>query len=102
MTNTPSNQPVDNVRFGAIQAAIWRNADSEGRTRYSVTFEKRYRDKSGEWQSATSYSRDDLLTLAKAANEANSLIYQLQADDREQAAANDAARPARKAKAPSR
>jgi len=101
-TNNSTNQPVSHVRLGAVQAAIWRNTDSDGRCRYSVTFEKRYRDQNGDWHSTGSYSRDELLTLAKAANDANTLIYQLQAADRENAASNDAPKQARKAKAASR
>jgi hypothetical protein len=100
MTNTTSNQPADNVRLGAVQAAIWRNTDSEGRTRYSVTFEKRYRDQNGDWLSTNSFNRDELLTLAKAADIANSRIFELQATDREESAANGAAKS--KAKGASR
>ena len=58
--------------MGLIRAAIWGNRTEEG-TRHSVSFERRYRD-CDEWKSTHSYGRDDLLTLAKIANEAHSWI----------------------------
>jgi len=75
---TPKNAPVDHVRLGAIQAAIWANETDSG-LRYSVTFERRYFDaKAEEWKSSGSYNRDDLLVLAKAADLAHSRIHELQ------------------------
>ena len=93
-----SNQPIDRIRLGAVQAAIWKNEDSEGRTRYSATVERIYRDGKGDWQSTGSFGRDELLTLSKIADLANSRIFELQVADREQTASNEAA-PAAKAKA---
>jgi len=78
MTNTSSPQPpVDRVRLGTIQAAIWANTDAEGRTRYSVTVERRYRDAEGNWQSTGSFGRDECLTLAKVVDLANSRIHEM-------------------------
>lgn len=77
MGNTPApapsrNQPAHEVRLGAIKAAIWKN-DTESGVRYNVTFERLYRD-GEEWKSTDSFGRDDLLLLAKVANEAHSWI----------------------------
>jgi hypothetical protein len=58
--------------MGLIKGAIWGNPTAEG-IRYGVTFERRYRD-GDEWKSTHSYGRDDLLTLAKVADEAHSWI----------------------------
>jgi hypothetical protein len=71
---TPSrnNRPVHEIRMGLIKGAIWGNPTAEG-IRYGVTFERRYRD-GDEWKSTHSYGRDDLLTLAKVADEAHSWI----------------------------
>ncbi|UYV13470.1 MAG: hypothetical protein NCW75_04095 [Phycisphaera sp.] len=84
MTNE-TNPPIDHVRLGAIRAAIWRNTDSQGRSRYNVTFERGYVNQKGDWQSSTSYGRDDLLTLAKVADLANTRIHEIQTEDREHA-----------------
>lgn len=85
-TTTPEKaRPRATTRVGAIQAAIWAN-EHEGRTLYNVTVERIYRDQNGDWKSTTSFGRDDLLTLAKAADRAHSLILDLQAQDREASA----------------
>jgi hypothetical protein len=73
----PSNRPVHTVRYGAIQAAVWRNIVDNGnasRPMYNVTFSRSYKD--GErWKETTSFGVDDLLVLAKAANDAHSFIH---------------------------
>ena len=70
----PRNQPVHEVRLGAIKAAIWQNETDVG-VRYNVTFERLYRD--GEtWKSTSSFGRDDLLLLGKVADLAHSWIIE--------------------------
>ena len=73
-TETKKARPVHEVRIGLIKAAIWANRTEEG-VRHNVTFERCYKD-SEEWKTATSFGRDDLLTLAKVADEAHSWITQ--------------------------
>lgn len=75
--NTESNKPVDRVDVYPVYAAIWRNNSDKG-PYYSVTFEKRYRDKDGNWTGTQSFSGDDLLQLAKAADRAHDRILELQ------------------------
>ena len=79
MTTTP--KPVDEVRFGAVKAAIWRNETDNG-SRFNVTFSRSYRDSEGEWKSTSSFRRDDLLVLAKIADRVHSRIFALQREDR--------------------
>ena len=66
------NKPVHEVRLGAIKAAIWENQNGEI-TRHSVTFSRLYRQDE-EWRSTDSFGRDDLLLLAKVADQAHSWI----------------------------
>ena len=67
-------QPVQEVRLGAIKAAIWQN-DTENGVRFNVTFERLYRE--GEtWKSTESFGRDDLLLLGKVADRAHSWILE--------------------------
>lgn len=87
-----TTQPIDHIRFGSVQAAIWRNVDGEGRVRYGVTVEKRYVNGDGEWHSTNSFGRDDLPVLCKAVDHAHTRIYELIAHDREQNSANGAAK----------
>ena len=74
-TNEPKHaRPAHEVRIGAIKAAIWANR-SEGGVYHTVTFDRRYKD-GEEWKTSTSFGRNDLLTLAKLADEAHSWIMQ--------------------------
>jgi len=85
MTNTKTETkkaPVSKVRIGLISASIWENPTEKG-TFYNVTFERRYRDGAGKWQSTHSYGLDDLLTLAKVADQAHSKIVEAFAGDKE-------------------
>ena len=81
MTKT-KEKPVNEVRFGAIKAAIWKN-DTTGGVRYNVTFSRIYKDKDDDqWKSTDSFGRDDLLLLGKVADTAHTWIHQ-QAQERE-------------------
>ena len=81
MTKT-KEKPVNEVRFGAIKAAIWKN-DTTGGVRYNVTFSRLYKDKDDDqWKSTDSFGRDDLLVLGKVADAAHTWIHQ-QAQERE-------------------
>jgi hypothetical protein len=77
---TESRKPVQTVRQGMIQAAIWKNTTDKG-PYYAVTFERRYRD-GEEWKSTHGFGRDDLLALAKVADLAHTAIHELQNSDK--------------------
>ncbi|MGD1277480.1 MAG: hypothetical protein ABR964_09670 [Tepidisphaeraceae bacterium] len=83
-TAKPANRPVHTVRYGAIRAAIWRNLVDSGnasRPMYSVTFSRSYKDGQNNWKDSTSFGVDDLLLVAKAADEAHTWIaHQKSAD----------------------
>ena len=66
-------RPVQEIRIGAIRAAIWRN-ETESGVRHNVTFERIYRD-GEEWRSTSSFGRDDLLLLGKVADQAHTWIH---------------------------
>jgi hypothetical protein len=69
---TPKNRPAHEIRLGRIKATIWANQNDNG-TWYNVTLSRNYKD-SDEWKSSSSFGRDELLTVAKAADLANSWI----------------------------
>jgi hypothetical protein len=52
-----------------IKAKVWANNGKKGAW-YNVTFARCYRDEDGDFQDSDSYSRDDLLHLARAAQRA--------------------------------
>jgi hypothetical protein len=66
-------KPVHEVRLGSIKAAIWKN-DTEKGVRFNTTFSRLYRD-GDEWNNTDSFGRDDLLVVAKVADEAHSWIH---------------------------
>ena len=70
-------QPVYRIRKFRIEAAIWEH-QSENGTWYNVTLSRSYKDTNDEWKSSDSFSADDLLLVAKVANEAHSWIIQKQ------------------------
>lgn len=76
---TMKNKPIHEVRLGMIKAAVWKNETETG-TRYNVTFSRLYRDED-QWRSTDSFGRDDLLLLAKVADEAHSWICTGQAEE---------------------
>ena len=65
-------KPIHEVRLGYIKAAVWRN-DTEAGVRYNVTFSRLYKD-NAQWGSTESFGRDDLLLLAKVADQTHSWI----------------------------
>ena len=73
--NTTHNQPVHRILMSRVSAAIWLNQGDNGPW-YNVTVSRSYKDANDEWKSTDSFSADDLLLLAKVADEAHSWILQ--------------------------
>ena len=72
---TQTQKPIHEVRLGLIKAAVWKNEGENG-ARYNVTICRLYKEKdSDKWQSSDSFGRDDLLLLAKVADQAHSWIF---------------------------
>jgi len=72
--------PLAKLRIGLATASIWQRVNPEG-TFYSVSFERRYRDKEGHWHSSHSFNTEDLLALAKLADQAHSKVLELRAGE---------------------
>lgn len=70
--DTPKQKPIHEVRLGSIKAAVWRN-DTDNGVRYNATLTRLYKD-GDQWKSTDSFGRDDLLLLAKVADETHSWI----------------------------
>lgn len=71
MTTKNSDQPIHEVRAGAISGAVWgKSTTLDGRpvVQHSIRIEKRYRDeRTGEWKSTGYLRPDDLPKLALVA-----------------------------------
>ena len=70
------NQPVHEIRIGAIKAVIWANRVSNNGTMHNVVPVRIYRDDAGEWHETHSLGRDDLLVAAKVMDMAHSWIVE--------------------------
>jgi len=77
-----TKKPAAKVTLYPVSAAIWRNQNTSG-VFYSVTFERSFKDDAGKWQSSPTFNANDLLLLAKVADQAHSEIYKLRANDRQ-------------------
>jgi hypothetical protein len=78
-------KPVEEIRIGNVKAAIWKN-DTEGGPRFNVTFQRIYRDEQKGWRRTDGFGRDDLLVLAKVADQTHGRIIALSQQQRPQEA----------------
>src|SRR5262245_34954943 len=77
-TEAPRNsRPVHVVRFGSVKAAVWLNETANGPI-HNVTLSRSYKD-GEEWRESGSFGADDLLTAAKALNQAHTWIFEQRA-----------------------
>lgn len=77
MTEELGNKPAWTVRYGAIRAAVWRNTIENGEVDgvfYNVTLSRSYRGSDGQWHDTQSFGYDDLLAVAKAADDCHTWI----------------------------
>ena len=72
-------QPVHEIRLGAIKAAIWENETSVG-VRHNVTVSRLYKD-DNEWRNTDSFGRDDLPLVAKVVDQAHNWIFESRVTD---------------------
>ena len=82
MDNDKTNRPVERLRIGRLSASIWENQGANGESKfYTVTIDRRYRDGEGTWKTGRSFGRDDLLGVAKLADQAHTRILALEQRD---------------------
>ena len=74
-----NQKPVDEIRIGRVKATVWKNG-TEAQPRYNVTFSRLYKD-GDHWKSTQSFGRNDLLVLAKVADQAHTRIFQLPVEE---------------------
>ncbi|MEM3154631.1 MAG: hypothetical protein QW165_03655 [Candidatus Woesearchaeota archaeon] len=68
------NQPEKKFSTGAISATVWKNTgvDKNGKPfeSHSVSLQRRYKDKTGQWQTTNSLRLNDLPKVALVVEEA--------------------------------
>lgn len=72
------NKPTHRINLKTVSAAVFANTTGEGKTFYSVQFDRSYRD-GEEWKHTKSFGRDDLLLLRKVADMAHTWIHEQEA-----------------------
>lgn len=68
------NKPAATFRMGTVKATVWAN-EANGKTFYSVTFSRGYKDEAGKWHDADSFGRDDLPRVEKLAAKTYEWIF---------------------------
>ena len=68
-----NSAPVKTLRLGRIKAAVWENG-ADQRAFFNVTFARTYMDDAKQFHDTDSFGRDDLLLLAKLADQAHTFI----------------------------
>jgi len=67
-------QPVHEIRLGAIKAAIWENQTENG-VRHNVNVSRLYKD-GDQWKQTESFGRNDLPLVAKVVDLSHTWIFQ--------------------------
>lgn len=67
-------KPVHEIRLGRIRAAIWANTSPDGDVWFNVTVTRLYQD-GGQWKDTTTFRRDDLPIVSKAADMAYAWVW---------------------------
>ena len=72
-TGKINNLPEKKFRAGAVSATVWQNSvekDGQLSSYNSVSLERAYKDKKGEWQTTNSFRANDLPKLSLVAQKA--------------------------------
>jgi len=63
-------RPAKKFRAGAVTATIWKNRTEDDKEYSTVSFERSYKDKNGEWKTSNSLRVNDLPKAAMVLNKA--------------------------------
>ena len=69
-----AQSPAHKLRDGCLAVVIWRNTSTEGKTYYSATPQRSYRQGDDTWRETDSLGGDDLLAMAELLREAYAWI----------------------------
>lgn len=76
------SKPVHEIKLARIRASIWANRGERQEVWYSVSITRLYRD-GDTWKDTTSFGRDDLPLVVKAAEMAYAWIWSQLIETRE-------------------
>lgn len=69
-----SSKPEHTVRVGGIQFSIWSNDTGKG-VFQSITIDKSYKDKDGEWKRTKSFKPSDLVKVQLGLSKVLEYLY---------------------------
>ena len=78
MATHNNSKPAAELRIGTVKATVWEN-EVGGITHHNFTFSRIYRD-DDQWKTTHSFGFKNLLTLAKLADQAHTLITERKAE----------------------
>jgi hypothetical protein len=64
------SKPAHTLRDGCLSVVIWRNTSTEGKTYYSATPQRSYKNGDDTWRETDSLNADDLQAMAELLREA--------------------------------
>ena len=76
--------PIGKFKAGQVSSAIWENEVQMPRGTVKIlkaTIQRRYKDKSGTWQSSTSFSRNEIPLAIHCLQKAFEKIIELQKEE---------------------
>ena len=76
--------PVAKFKAGQVSAALWENEVQMPRGAVKIlkaTIQRRYKDKSGNWKSSTSFSRNEIPLAIHCLQKSFEKIIQIQNED---------------------
>ncbi len=85
-----NQKPIEHVKQGRLEAAIWENQGNKGQVFYSATFSRMYVVDSNaekpEFKNTSSFNERDLPALAKLVNDTHTRIVQLEQEQKQEQA----------------
>jgi len=81
---TGQQMPVAKFRAGQVSSALWENqvqVKGASVTILKATVQRRYKDRNGEWQSSTSFSRNEIPLAIHCLQKAFEKIIEMQSED---------------------
>ena len=72
-----NNKPAAELMIGTVKATVWEN-EVRGITHHNVTFSRIYPE-GGQWKTSQSFAFVNLLSVAKLADQAHTLIAERKA-----------------------
>ena len=73
-----NSKPAAELRIGTVKASVWEN-EIGGITRHNVTFSRNY-PHGCQWKTTQSFGFSNLLSVAKFADQAHTLIAERKAE----------------------